>query len=287
MSYENPPVPHEVNVSRESVLAEFLRLAAGLAICVLALSAFLYLAGGWLARFVPFQTEIDWVGDKVLGIDLLGTDEPTDATQSARIQAYLDVLAQRAAATMALPEGMRVRAHLAESDVPNAFATLGGHIVVTRGLYRRMPSENALALVIGHEIGHIKARDPISAVGGGAMLGLILVVAGGDANTLAPSMAQLVQLGYSRRAETRADTEALAAVRALYGHAGGAASVFQMLGDYRREILDLDVPNLLSTHPADVERVARMQAAAGDWNESVPLTPLGVAISAEDDAIDP
>jgi Zn-dependent protease with chaperone function len=287
MSYENPPVPHEVNVSRESVLAEFLRLAAGLAICVLALSAFLYLAGGWLARFVPFQTEIDWVGGKVLGIDLLGTDEPTDATESAQIQAYLDVLAQRAAATMALPEGMRVRAHLAESDVPNAFATLGGHIVVTRGLYRRMPSENALALVIGHEIGHIKARDPISAVGGGAMLGLILVVAGGDANTLAPSMAQLVQLGYSRRAETRADTEALAAVRALYGHAGGAASVFQMLGDYRREILDLDVPNLLSTHPADAERVARMQAAASDWNERVPLTPLGVAISAEGDAIDP
>ena len=36
MSWENPPVPHEVNVSRESVLAEFLRLLAGLSICVLA-----------------------------------------------------------------------------------------------------------------------------------------------------------------------------------------------------------------------------------------------------------
>jgi Zn-dependent protease with chaperone function len=287
MSYENPPVPHEVNVSREGVLAEFLRLAAGLAICVLALSVFLYLAGGWLARFVPFQTEVDWVGDKVLGIGLLGTDAPTDAAESARIQTYLDGLTRSVAATMALPAGMTVRAHLAESDVPNAFATLGGHIVVTRGLYRRMPSENALTLVIGHEIGHIKARDPISAVGGSAMLGLILVVAGADVNALAPSMARLVQLGYSRRAETRADTEALAGVRALYGHAGGAASVFRMLGDYRREVLDIDVPNLLSTHPADAQRIARMQAAAGDWNESVPLTPLSVKIAAKEGANDP
>ena len=287
MSYENPPVPHEVNVSRESVLAEFLRLAAGLAICVLALSAFLYLAGGWLARFVPFQTEVDWVGDKVIGIGLLDVDAATDAAESTRIQAYLEALTGRVATAMDLPAGMTIHAHLLESDVPNAFATLGGHIVVTRGLYRRMPSENALAVVIAHEIGHIKARDPISAVGGGALLGLILVVAGGDVNTLAPSMARLVQLGYSRRAETRADTEALAAVHLLYGHAGGAASVFQVLGDYRREILDLDVPNLLSTHPADAERIARMQAAASDWNESVPLVPLGVAVTPKDGASEP
>ena len=286
MIYENPPVPHEVNVSRESVLAEFLRLAAGVAIAVLVLSAGLYLAAGWLARLVPFQTELGWVDDRVLGLGLDGVGAATDTAESARIQAYLDQLTGRVAAAMELPAGMRVRAHLAESDVPNAFATLGGHIVVTRGLYRRMPSENALALVIAHEVGHIKARDPISALGGGAVLGLIAVVAGGDINTLAPSMVRLVQLGYSRRAESRADTGALSAVRALYGHAGGAASVFQVLGEYRREILDVDMPNLLSTHPADAERIARMQAA-GERDRSAALTPLAVAITAPAGTSDP
>ena len=286
MIYENPPVPHEVNVSRESVLAEFLRLAAGVAIAVLVLSACLYLTAGWLARLVPFQTELGWVDDRVLGLGLDGVGAATDTAESARIQAYLERLTTRVAAAMDLPAGMSVRVHLAESDVPNALATLGGHIVVTRGLYRRMPSENALALVIAHEVGHIKARDPISALGGGAVLGLIVVVAGGDVNTLAPSMARLVQLGYSRHAESRADTEALSAVRALYGHAGGAASVFEVLGEYRREVLDVDMPNLLSTHPADAERVARMQAA-GEQDGSAALTPLAVAVTASDGAGDP
>jgi len=36
VSYENPQVPHEVNVSRESVLSEFVRLATGLCLVVLA-----------------------------------------------------------------------------------------------------------------------------------------------------------------------------------------------------------------------------------------------------------
>ena len=74
MSWENPPVPHEVNVSRESVLAEFLRLLAGLGICVLALAALLYFAGGWLARWVPISTEAAWVGDHVIGLPGLDGD---------------------------------------------------------------------------------------------------------------------------------------------------------------------------------------------------------------------
>ena len=65
----------------------------------------------------------------------------------------------------------------APSNVPNAFATLGGHIAVTSGLYRRMPSENALALVLAHEIAHVSARDPISALGGSATLALLVALA--------------------------------------------------------------------------------------------------------------
>ncbi|TAH43821.1 MAG: M48 family metallopeptidase [Elusimicrobia bacterium] len=276
MSWENPPVPHEVNVSRESVLAEFLRLLAGLGICVLILAAVLYLAGGWLARWVPFSTEAAWVGDRVIGLSNV-VEAPADA-EHTRILERLRTLTARVAANMDLPQGMSVRVHLSDNDVPNAFATLGGHLVVNRGLYRRMPSENALALVIAHEVGHIKARDPIAAVGGGASLALLMVALGGDARSLAPGIARLVQLGYSRQAESAADTEALLGLQRMYGHAGGAAAVFEVLDDYGREHREITMPTLLSTHPADARRIQRMREAAGQWNGTPALVPL----SAED-----
>ena len=46
MSYENPEVPHEVNVGRGNALVEFLRLIAGLAVVVVAASA-LYFSSSW------------------------------------------------------------------------------------------------------------------------------------------------------------------------------------------------------------------------------------------------
>src|SRR5512134_89109 len=98
MSYENPDVPHEVNVSRDNALVEFLRLLAGVALVVLAIAAVLYLAGGWLARQIPFATESGWVGDRVLGIDVA----PADAGDE--IQRYLQTLSGDLAAAMQLPD---------------------------------------------------------------------------------------------------------------------------------------------------------------------------------------
>lgn len=223
MSYENPQVPHEVNVSRESVLAEFVRLATGLCLVVLAVAAVLYFCGGALA----------------------------------------------------LPAGMQPVVHWSDTDVPNAFATLGGHLVITRGLYDRMPSENALAMVLAHELAHLRERDPISAVGGTASLALVLGLLGGDVEQLAPQVAHAVQLGYSRRAERRADEAAVEAIVARYGHAGGAAAVFEVLAGYAGPLRGA-TPTLLSTHPADGDRIARLQQAAQRWNPACqPLRPVG------------
>lgn len=271
MQYENPPVDHSVNVSRESVLAEFLRLCAGLAIVVLVAAIVLYFAGGWLARLVPFAVERDLVGDSVLGIEGYA-GQAGRPPGTARQEAWLQRLVDRLSAGMQLPEGMTLQVHVADSDVPNAFATLGGHIVVTRGLYRRMPNENALALVLAHEIAHVRARDPISSVGGAAAVGLTLTLVSGDADSLVPQVGQLVSLGYSRSMETAADDAALQGLEAAYGHAGGADEAFAALADYHQETGVPAMPTLLSTHPADATRLQRMRdAASAAPAERVPL----------------
>lgn len=52
MRYENPDVPHEVNVARDRPLTDFLRLAAGLVLFVAIAGAALYFGGGRLARLI-------------------------------------------------------------------------------------------------------------------------------------------------------------------------------------------------------------------------------------------
>jgi predicted Zn-dependent protease len=272
MSYENPEVPHEVNVSRDNPLVEFIRLLAGVGLVVVAIAAVLYLAGGWLARRIPFATEQSWVGDQVLGIDFT----PTDARRHTEIEQYLQTLSDELAATMQLPESMTIRVHYVETPIPNAFATLGGHIAVTSELYRLMPSENALAMVLAHEIAHVKARDPISALGSGASLALVFALVSGEADGLAPQLAGVVQLGYSRSVERRADREAVAALLARYGHAGGGASVFEILAEQHSAAAGA-IPTFLSTHPADAERIGDLERAAAGWDPArSPLSPVRV-----------
>ena len=292
MSYENPQVPHEVNVSRDSVLVEFVQLAAGVGLVVVALAAALYFFGGYAARLVPYSVEREWVGERVLGPvtvetpaeasgETAGESAPAAPDDAARVLPYLQRLADELAVHMQLPDGMRPTVHWADTDVPNAFATLGGHVVVTRGLYERMPSENALAMVVAHELAHLRERDPIAALGGSASLALVLVLLGGNVDRLVPHLAHAVQLGYSRQAEERADALALDAVIARYGHAGGAAAVFEVLGEYAGPARRA-VPTLLATHPADEDRIARLREAARTWDPArQPLRPLEVAVGAE------
>ena len=271
MSYENPQLPQEVNVSRDNAVLEFLRLAAGLAVVVIAISSLLYFAGGRLARLIPFETERNWVGERAFGIDTA----PGTRTDPA-LEAYLQALTDRLAAQMDLPPGMRLRAHAVDQPVPNAFASLGGHIAVTRGLYERLQSENALALVLAHEIAHIRARDPIAGIGGSATTLLALTLLTGNAGSLSTAFATVVQRGYSRQAETLADGHAIAAVKKLYGHAGGGASVFETFAAYHTEHGG-QAPSLLSTHPLDAERIERLRQAAADWDPvRQPLRPLAL-----------
>lgn len=280
MSYENPPPPDHVNVSRDNAVVEFLRLVAGLAVAVASISALLYFGGSHLARLVPFETECAMVGDTPPGIDL----GDSAATSRAPVAAYLQELTERVAAAMDLPAGMKLKVHAVDTDVPNAFAALGGHIAVHRGLYEKMPSENALALVLAHEVAHIRARDPIAGLGGSATMLLALALVSGDAASLSSAFAGVVQAGYSRRAEAAADEAAIAALVSVYGHAGGGSEAFRVLAEYQ-QAHGGEGPSFLSTHPLSEERILRMKTAAEGWDpQKQPLRPSAVPIAPEADS---
>src|SRR5262249_2572938 len=62
---------------------------------------------------------------------------------------------------------------VADVQEPNAFALPGGYVYVTRGLLALVNSEDELAGVIGHEIGHVAARHAVQQVSRAAPLGII------------------------------------------------------------------------------------------------------------------
>ena len=141
-----------------------------------------------------------------------------------------------------------------------------------------MPSENALAMVIAHEIAHVRHRDPIAALGGGATLALLLAIAGGNVQSLAPQVAGLVQRGYSREAERLADEDALGALERFYGHAGGAADVFRQLGAARTGASR--TPTLCRRTRPTPSASPASEAAAQGWDPAVqPLRPLRVRVT--------
>lgn len=200
-------------------------------------------------RFV--EPYVGWLSD--LALDPVHPD----------VEAYVKELGADVAAEMELPAGLELEIHVIEGDEVNAFATLGGHIFVLEGLIEQLDNENSLAMVLGHEIAHAARRDPLTSLSRGLLLQLLLSTATGDTSTSRDLGGQLVLTAYSRELEETADELALAALHRLYGHVGGATTLFEDL----RELEVFAPGTLLATHPDLSSRIQAIEdrCAARGW----------------------
>jgi predicted Zn-dependent protease len=172
---------------------------------------------------------------------------------------------------------------LINSDVVNAFAVPGCYVYVTRGLLSIANSEDELAFVMGHEIGHIAGKHSQKRQQSSVLTGLGALILGAVTKNqnLAQMLgqgAQLYTLKYSRDQEYQAD-DLGAQYLARAGYAGQAAA--DMLDDLQRHdqlmarLRGRDdakaVPQWASTHPSSAERVRRASDRA--------RTPVGANAS--------
>ena len=163
-----------------------------------------------------------------------------------------------------------------DSPVVNAFALPGGFVYVTRGLLSHLENEAQLAVVLGHEIGHVLGRHSseraqraqLSQFGllGAAVVGGIVGgsgVAEGIANYGGTGL-QLLQFKYSRGAEREADQAGVAYSEFAGYDATEAVGFFRSLERLGAQS-GKSVPNFLSTHPNPGERAQTIpQLAASD-----------------------
>ena len=102
---------------------------------------------------------------------------------------------------------------LADMQTVNAFALPGGQIFITEALFRRLKSEDQLAGVLGHEMGHVVARHSneqmaSSRMWSGLAQGLGVLLSDGHSNSgaqMANMVAQWRVMKFSRDDESEAD----------------------------------------------------------------------------------
>ncbi|MBI3332471.1 MAG: M48 family metalloprotease [Candidatus Omnitrophica bacterium] len=72
---------------------------------------------------------------------------------------------------------------IVEEKEPNAFALPGGIVYVTSGLMELVKSDDELASVLGHEVGHLTARHVVKRIQGALGLELLQILAVGAGST--------------------------------------------------------------------------------------------------------
>jgi beta-barrel assembly-enhancing protease len=279
MQYENRVPDETVNYSDEHPLKEFAWLVAGvltlMTVCV-ALAGFF---AGEIAARLPFSVEKDFSQ----GIANYWQDKPRDA-EADEARSALRVIAARLVPHMNLPPGMDLQIHYSPDGIANAFATLGGNVVFYRGLIEKFSSEDAIAMVMAHEMAHARLRHPAAGLGRGIAVGITLsLISAGVGQSVAGNAMQtagvLPLLKYNRDQESAADAEAMAALAAVYGHIGGARDTFNVFAKLAPR--GASQVSILRTHPLTSERIASIErlAVARGWKLDGERRPLPAALA--------
>lgn len=156
------------------------------------------------------------------------------------------------------------------SPVMNAFAVPGGYLYITRQLLGLMNDEAELALVLGHEAGHIAARHSAERKRTGLLsqLGALIVgVVTGSSQiaNLAGQVSQGLFLQYSRSQELEADDLGVRYMTAAGYDPASAPNILNSLGTWSdlevrfqgREGDQRATPSWARTHPLSADRVRR------------------------------
>ena len=271
-----PREPQEaVNYSRENPLRETAVLFFTLSAAALAAYFVLGFAAVMAVSWIPAQWEQRLFGGLRSHLD--GDLAPETAASRT-----LDRLVDRLSA--AWPDApYEFEVGILEEPSPNALALPGGRILVTRGLLAGACSENELAFVLGHELGHFRNRDHLRSLGRGLVTGLLTAALGAATGLGGASPLDLARTfsdrGFGRSQEREADAFALELVQALYGHVGGADDFFERLAAESGAGSGRTLARWLSTHPLSDDRIEAVRRLALDrgWPTEGPLRPLGAA----------
>lgn len=272
--------PDRFNLSPENRLLDF----GHLLLRVLLIFALIFLGLGWTAEWVVSNMSVATEGqiqqlfhnecessvlEKLSSLEKLSYPEKL---------LYLEELSASLSEFAGINRGP-VKVHLVKKNEVNATIRPDGEMEVDQALLDQVKSENELAFVLAHELGHLKHRDNLKWLGRKSVFLVMSVLLGLDWDVtnwfsvmIILGTGQMTGLHYDRQQEYVADKEGLAIVVTHYKHGGHALDLFERL-------LGTEQPSehgWLSDHPTLCERIAhlRQEAKNQGWKmegEAIPL----------------
>lgn len=157
---------------------------------------------------------------------------------------------------------------LADANTVNAFALPGGQIFITYALLSRLKTEDQLAGVLGHEIGHVINRHSAEHIAKQELTqGIIQAtdIATGDPGMISRFVGNMVNMKYGRDDELESDSygvkymieagykpEAMIEVMKILKDASGGGSQ----------------PEFMSTHPSPDNRIEKLKEIIAKYKKS-------------------
>lgn len=196
---------------------------------------------------------------------------------------YVNQLGQALALASDKPQTFRGYHFLIlDSEEVNAFACPGGLILVSRGIVELCTSEDELAAVLAHEIGHVQFEHGLKAIKKSRLTGALTILAaegarnfgGEQVASLTDSLeggisditATMVNSGYARKLEFEAD-EAAVTILTRVGYPTG--SLIAMLQNMSVR-LSGDHSGFGATHPPADVRIQRLTKTLGTVEKENP-----------------
>jgi len=241
------PFKENVNVSKISLKREFFVLTLGLIAILGACYILLGVTLNVLIERIP--SKVDHIVGKLFQLKKFETPEKFQLVKQDTQQLLDDLVAL-------LPSTSTIYTiDIIEMDDVNAFAVPGGRVIIFSGLLAEVESENELAMILSHELGHYVHRDHLRALGRGIVFLIITSTFFGTDSGLTDFVGgalSTVDLKFSRIQEEAADLFALDLLNKKYGHTAGATDFFQRIEEKR------ELPQFLKfllTHPLGAQRV--------------------------------
>jgi predicted Zn-dependent protease len=225
---------------------------------------------------VPPTPEEEYYLGRAVAANLLTIYKPY--TSNTALTRYLNNICQVMVINSSMPAAYNgYYVMILDSQEFDAFATPGGHIFITKGLVEAVPSEEALAAIIAHEMAHIMLRHGMKIIEEMKFYNEMDSIAQQAAeiagrmnegnqrilsfrNKVSEFSNTLLKSGYSQPQEFEADNAATELLASAGYDPRGLLEALEVLQKAQR----VQQGGIFSTHPAPSERIANTrQRTAG------------------------
>lgn len=154
---------------------------------------------------------------------------------------------------------------LSDPNTVNAFALPGGQIFITYALYKRLNSEDQLAGILGHEIGHVVGRHSAERIAQSELANTVATGAqvGADAGMLASQLGQTILLKNGRGDELESDD---LGVKFMLEAGYDPEALIEVMQILKEASGGQRVPEFQSSHPDPDNRIEKIRAAMDKYH---------------------